>query len=66
MPLTRNDYIDMWSSVKAIEYDLIQVRATSRQLGPHVRGQFHVLTLGMDNELKKLKTYLQAVLGQME
>lgn len=63
MSLTRNQWLEMWATLKAIEYDILHF---PRCNSPFVdKEQNEILRHHLKN-IEFIKTQIQSVLGQME
>jgi hypothetical protein len=63
MSLTRNQWIEMWATLKAMEYDMLHFPKCN---SPFIQNEQTKLINDTLNNIVFVKTQIQTVIGQME
>ena len=66
MSLTRNNWLEMWTSVKIIEFNISELGKDFNQLSPFSRKKINKIIREITTETNKIKIQIQSVIGQME
>ena len=66
MFLTRNQWIEMWGTVKLIEHNTRELKVLLSYLPPYRRNQLRGTILANESELEFMKNQIQSIIGQME
>jgi hypothetical protein len=64
MSLTRNQWIELWATTKAMEYDLLHFPYS--ELSPYNRTEQRKIVQATLKNIKIIKNQIQSVIGQME
>ncbi len=66
MSLTRNEWIELWGSLKIMERNNLEMQNTNIYLPPVAKAKLLVKVKENIAEIQKIKASVQSVIGQME
>ena len=66
MSLTRNQWLEMWASLKVMEKNNLELRNTNIYLPPTVKHRLYEKLSENHQQIQKMKAQVESVIGHME